>query len=72
MTPAEEKAKELIEWFNLTLFGKKPFYKKSDTFKSKQCAIKVCDEILTSKKLFLESVNYNFWQKVKTAINNYE
>jgi len=73
MTPQKQKAIELVDNFLPLLYGKKPFYKKSDLFKAKQCALICVDEIINSIEVGYEDykslAKINYWQEVKTEIN---
>ena len=59
---AKQKAKELIEYFDELLT-----YRESKQ-KVKQCAIKVCDEVIDA----IDYYGLRFWRQVKKEIENYE
>jgi len=72
MTP-KAKAEELVNKFLLLLFGKKPFYSKSDYFKAKKCATICVDEILevlggSGVYGFADPAVEHYWESVKTEI----
>ena len=56
---AKQKAKELIESF-IAING--------NSFFAKQCAIKVCDEVINE----IDYYGLRFWRQVKKEIENYE
>ena len=71
----KEKAKELVNNYLPILFGKKTFYKKSDYFKSKQCALIAVDEMLLEHFGDISEYamrRYNYLLKVKQEIENYK
>lgn len=53
---AEDKANELVEWFNAELVNPPG-----------ECAIKVCDEVLSTFSHHM-TTKIKYWQAVKTAI----
>jgi hypothetical protein len=63
MTP-KEKAIELIDKYDSTLT-----YLESKS-KAKQCALIAVDEIISSIDAEDHFILYNYWQKVKTEIEN--
>lgn len=81
----KEKAKELVYEFLHLLYGNKPFYKKSDFFKAKKCALICVDKILAdlkesfeiSKDLHLHAMSLIagsivVWKEVKIEITKVE
>lgn len=77
---AKQKAKELIEWFCKTISNDKNAPTKLLIKIAKQCAIKVCEEVLSmdknkaSRGLFIPyTINDKlFYKQVKKEIENYE
>ena len=79
---AKQKAKELIEWFYIKLNPDAPDCNISIR-QAKQCAIKVCDEIIDNNNAvplcavnmyanIYISDNTLFYEQVKKEIENYE
>lgn len=64
MTAPKEKAEELIDKFNLFSTGGYQL--------AKQCALIAVDEILTIPNVIVSYNVYDYWQEVKTEIENYE
>jgi hypothetical protein len=65
----KEKAKELVYKYLPLLYGKKPYYKNSDLFKCKQCALIAIDEILNNDNNFFNTYSQNdYWLQVKQEI----
>ena len=72
---AKQKAKELIEWFMPRMYCYMGSGMLSNTYdykvaldNAKQCAIKVCDEVLDA----IDYYGIRFWGQVKKEIENYE
>lgn len=60
---AKERAEELVYKYLPLLYGKKKYYKNSDLFKSKQCALIAVDLAIESTYFHIE-----FLQEVKQEI----
>jgi hypothetical protein len=63
MTP-QDKAKELVDKF--TVVG---LQQRNEGI---QCALIMCDELLSNSTFLLSNGEIYFWQKVKHEIENYE
>lgn len=78
MTPAQIKAKELVDKFENYVQDKDFFGDNSIKQNSKQCALIAVDEIIKNidatilyhKESTALPINMKFWQKVKNEINN--
>lgn len=62
MNPFEEKAKELVDKF--TVVG---LQQRNEGI---QCALIMCDELLSNSTFLLSNGEIYFWQKVKHEIEN--
>lgn len=60
----KEKAKQLISKYLILLYGKKPFYKKSDYFKSKKAVLICVDEIVEIGNNPNKPTGLSYWNKV--------
>lgn len=67
MTP-QEKAEELINFFNKLTPAKLSDYTRIYLPSAKLCALKVCDEVLSNMSADRE---YAFWSNVKQEIEKY-
>jgi len=61
----QEKAEQLLNKYLTLLYGKKPFYKKSDYFKAKKVALVCVKEIMELN--LLASDNW-YWQGIEKRI----
>lgn len=73
MTP-NEKAEQLLNKYLILLYGKKPFYKKSDYFKVKKVALILIDELINATQPKSRMFRYDeycieYWQEVKEALS---
>jgi hypothetical protein len=75
MTPAKEKAKELVDKFKYNTRAWNETNGWQDcSYNAKQCALIAVDEIITAiENVFTKSVaklnsTYRYWQEVKTEI----
>lgn len=67
----KEKAIQLINEYLSLLYGKKQFYKKSDCFKAKKCALICVDEIVNIGSNPRNPTGLKYWNDVIIEINSY-
>ena len=82
----KQKVKELIESYLVILYGVKKLYKKHEIEKSKQCILKLVEQVKKScayydyniKEEYLETSVFSnefsvtYWEELKQEIENYE
>ena len=75
MTP-KEKAKELIEMFIFFASNEGTtedgfiYSDEMQMFNAKQCALIAVDEIQNTKAVYVNDVEYDYWEQVKQEIEN--
>jgi hypothetical protein len=63
MTP-KEKAEELVD----RMLNEQSF--SNELYDAKQCALIAVDEIQKTKAIYVNDIEYDYWEQVKHEINN--